>query len=80
MKSTVSELNQAERNALALFYDSEAHKALKKLARAEIVNLGVDALQSPNHEHTRYLSGRAMFAKDLMAMIKLIYDESNKKG
>ena len=77
MKSTVSALSQNEREALALFYDTEAYKALIKFCELEVNALGVDALQALNIEQVRVLQGRAAFASDLVKFFKEIYKQNS---
>jgi hypothetical protein len=81
MKSTVELLSDKHRMALARFYGTEAHEALKALAKLEIVGLGKDALSSPNHEQTKWYSGQATMATKLLKMVKMLHDDSeaNKK-
>jgi hypothetical protein len=78
MKSTLEDLSASEKNALALFYDSAAYKALRHLCQAEIEGLGKDALLSQSHEHTRWLGGQADMAAKILKIIRELYKESQK--
>ena len=78
MKSTLEQLSANERKALALWYDSDAYKAFKKICRLEIQGLGKDALGSPSHDQTRFYGGQAAMAAKLPKIVKSLYDESVK--
>lgn len=80
MKSTLEQLSASKKQALALFYDTEAYKALKELCELEIDGLGKDALGSPSHEQTKWFGGQASMAAKIPKIIKELYIESNKKG
>lgn len=88
MKSTVEQLTTQERTALALWYDSQTYKALRKLLELERANTATKLLLlNPNTEH-HFISkhqGRAEMCKDLHQLLKSNYqeyvrtEESNKK-
>lgn len=88
MKSTVEQLTTAQRRALALFYDTPAHEALKKLLELERLNTAGKLLLLDPTEHSHFISkhqGRAEGFKDLNLIIKDNYktyvqtEESNQK-
>lgn len=88
MKSTVEQLTTQERTALALFYDTPAYRALKRLLELGRLNTATKLLElDPTIHHTIMAQhqGRAMFAKELNQEIKHNYkeyvrtEESNQK-
>lgn len=80
MKSTVDLLTDKQREALALFYGTDAFDAIKQLCKLEIEGLGKDALASPDHEQTRFYAGQAAMAAKLPKVIRMLYKvkEDNK--
>lgn len=80
MKSTVEQLSDNEREALAHLYELPGYKAFVKLCRMEIVGLGADALNSQDHELTRYYSGQATMASKLPKIIRELHKELNKQN
>lgn len=79
MKSTVEALSGKERDALALFYGTDAFQAFRRLCQIEIEGLGKDALAATTMDAVNFLKGRASFAKELPKLLEEIYKE-NKKG
>lgn len=76
MKSSLDVLTKAEKEALALFYETAGYKALEKFAKEECIGLGADALQSQDHSQTRYLAGKAAAYVELIKMLKANSHES----
>lgn len=77
MKSTVSKLSQTEREALALFHDSAADKALRKLVDIERLELAKDHVDQSDILMIRYLSGGANSLKKLIITLDDIYKQSS---
>lgn len=80
MKSTVEQLSDNEREALAHLYELPGYKAFLKLCRLEIEGLGKDALGSQSHEDTRFYSGQSVMANKLPKIIRELYKEINKQN
>lgn len=78
MKSTQDSLSQKEKEALALFYDSDAHRALIHIRDVEVSGLAADALLADSQERTMYLRGQTVWANNLLKMIEDIYKQSQK--
>lgn len=78
MKSTVSLLTPKEREALALFYDTAAYKALHKLIDTERLELAKDHVDQSDILQIRYLSGGASSLKKLILTLEDIYKQSQK--
>lgn len=78
MKSTQDSLSPKEKEALALFYDSAAHRALIHIRDIEVSGLAADALLSDTQERTMYLRGQTVWANQLLKMIEDIYKQSQK--
>lgn len=76
MKSTVEKLSVAEREALALFHDSPAHKAIEKLCALELKALGADALEAPDIEAVRRLQGQKAWILDFIKTLDIIYKQN----
>lgn len=88
MKSTVEQLTTQERTALALFYDTPAYKAIKRLLELERLNIATKLLLLNPSIEGHFISkhqGRAEMAKDINLMIRDNYrehirtEESNQK-
>jgi hypothetical protein len=88
MKSTVEQLTTQERQALALFYDTPAFRALKRLLELERLNTATKLLLLDPNTDSHFISkhqGRAEAFKDLNLLIKDNYkqhirtEESNQK-
>jgi hypothetical protein len=88
MKSTVEQLTTSERTALALFYDTPAFRALRRLLELERLNTATKLLLLNPSVDGHYISkhqGRAEMCKDLNTLIKENYkinvrtEESNSK-
>jgi len=75
MKSTVELLTDKQRGALARLYGTDAHDALKALCKLEITGLGKDALDSPDHNMTRWYAGQAAMAAKIPRVIKMLNKE-----
>ena len=82
MKSSLDRLTPKQKEDLALFYDSDAYNALQALCRYEIEGLGKDALDSPDHDQTRFYSGQANMAAKIPKIIRELYKslDDNKKS
>lgn len=85
MKSTIEQLSYAERQALVLFYDTEAYKALKKLVEIERTALAQDSvfLDGTIEEialQSRFLAGGSLKLKGLIKSLGEIYKESEKNN
>lgn len=80
MKSTVEQLSDNERQALALFFGTDAFSAFKKLCQLEINGLARDALASRKIDELGNSRGQAEMAKKLPLIIGEIYKRSNKKS
>lgn len=80
MKSTLDQLTDSEREALAHFYELPGYKALVKLHNLELVGLGKDALASPDFENVQYLRGRAHQSKVNVEIIREVYKAVNKES
>jgi hypothetical protein len=76
MKSTVQKLSPKEREALALFHDSEADKALRKLVDTERLELAKDHVDQSDILMIRYLSGGANSLKRLIVTLDEIYKQN----
>lgn len=76
MKSTVSLLSPKEREALALFHDSEPDKALRKLVDLERLELAKDHVDQSDILMIRYLSGGANSLKKLVVTLDDIYKQN----
>lgn len=77
MKSTVEQLSKSERDALALFKDSEADKALRKLIDIERLELAKDHVDQTDILNVRYLSGGANSLKKLVNTLNEIGKQSS---
>lgn len=77
MKSTVEQLTKSEREALALFHDSAADKALRKLVDLERLELAKDHVDQSDILMVRYLSGGANSLKKLVVTLNEIYKQSS---
>jgi len=69
MKSTVEQLSKSEREALALFKDSAADKALRRLVDIERLELAKDHVDQVDILVVRYLSGGANSLKKLVVTL-----------
>lgn len=76
MKSALDQLSQQDREALALFHDSAAEKALIKLINAERLELAKDHVDQPDILMIRYLSGGANSLKRLVNTLKENYKQN----
>ncbi len=76
MKSTASQLSQAERETLALFHDSASHKAIEKLCAIELKALGIDALEAPDVETLRRLQGQKQWILGFLKTLDEIYKQN----
>lgn len=88
MKSTVEQLTTQERTALALWYDTPAYKAFKRLLEFERLNISTKLLLLDPYTDAVHIArhqGRADFAKSIHLEIKNNYkeyvrtEESNQK-
>lgn len=80
MKSTLEQLSAGERKALALFYDTDAFKALRKLVDVERLELAKDHVDQTDIMQVRYLSGQASSLKKLILTLGENHKQSEKKG
>lgn len=80
MKSVIEKLTPADRQLLALFYETPTHKTLTKLITLEREELARDALDQREISEVRWLNGGATKLKGLLLTIKEVYRISNKKG
>jgi len=78
MKSTQDQLSQKEKEALALFYGSDTHKALVHIRDIEVTGIGADAIMSESQERTMYLRGQTVWANQLLKLIEDLYNQSQK--
>lgn len=88
MKTTVEQLTTEERKVLALFYDTQAFRALKRLLELERLNTSTKLLLLNPTTDSHFISkhqGRAEMCKDLNLLIRDNYreqirtEESNQK-
>lgn len=77
-KSTLDNLTGVERRALALWYDTESHKALVKLISLERLELAKDHVDETDMSVIRYLSGQVRGLKKLAGTIRENYKNSIK--
>lgn len=84
MKSTIDLLNSKDRLLLAEFYNSETHRALKRMVDIERIELAKDALDLQDMNVIRHLSGQAYALKRLCEEIYSMYksreQERDKKA
>lgn len=80
MKSTLEQLSAKEREALAHFYDTDAHKALRKLIDVERLELAKDHVNQTDILHVRFLSGQSDGLKKLALTLRENYKHFDKKG
>ena len=78
MKSTQDSLSHKEKEALALFYDTDAYRALVHIRDIEVSGLGADAILSDTQERTNYIRGQVVWANNLIKMIEDLYKQSQK--
>ncbi len=78
MRSTLEQLSEKERKALANFYGTDAEKALRKLIDLERLNLAKDHVDQVDILQVRYLSGAAHSLKQLVFTLKTNYKDNNK--
>lgn len=79
MKSTVEQLTAEERKALALFYDTEAYKALEKLIGFEKTQYAEQHVGQLEIGQIRYLTGMVGSLNKLLNLLQENYKESVKK-
>lgn len=79
MKSIVEQLSGKERDALALFYGTDAFAAFKKICQLEINGLGKDALAANTMDQVNFFKGRASMAKELYKLIEATYKDEDKQ-
>lgn len=80
MKSTLEELTSAERKALALFYDTPAYQALRRLVDIERLELAKSHVDQVDILQVRYLSGQTAALKKLIGTLRENFKSSNKKS
>lgn len=80
MKSTLEQLSTKEREALAHFYGTEAHKVLEKLVNEERLEIAKDHVDQTDILQVRYLSGQASSLKKLLLTLRENYKHFNKKS
>ncbi len=78
VKSTLEQLSGKERQALALFYETDAYKALINLIQAERLEIAKDHLDQSDILMIRYLSGQANGLKKLVLTLKDNYARQQK--
>jgi len=71
----MDQLSPIEKEALALFYETDAYKALDKFCKLDVVGLGRDALVAPSMEQVMYLKGKAYMAEHIPKLIRQLYKE-----
>ena len=80
MKSTLEQLSAKEREALAHFYTTDAHKAQEKLINLERLELAKDHVGKRDILDVCYLSGQSDGLKKLILTIRENYKTFDKKG
>lgn len=75
-KSTIDGLSESEKETLALFHDTPAHKAIEKFCALELKALGSDALQAPDMDTLRRVQGKSMWVLDFIKMLDDIYKQN----
>lgn len=78
MASISSKLAPKHKQALATLYEGETYQALLKLIDLIKANASEQALNSPNHETTRWLAGQAYAMDRLPEEFKRIAEWSKK--
>lgn len=78
IKTALDELTPTERKTLALFYQTPAYEALRKLIDAERIELAKDHVDQTEITHVRYLSGQAEGLRKLVGTLTNNYKQSNK--
>ena len=79
MKSTLDQLSAADKEALALLYDTKGYEVLKKIHKLEQFGLGQDALaEREDLGQIRFLNGRLYQSKATLALIRESYKQANK--
>lgn len=80
MKSNLSRLSVKDKEALALFYDSETHKALIKLIELEKTEYAKQHVGQLDINQVRYLTGMVASLNRFANLLKENYDKLNKEG
>lgn len=78
MASISSKLAPKHKQALATLYEGETYQSLLKLLELVRTNASEQALNSPNHEQTRFLAGQAYACDRLPDEFKKIAEWSKK--
>lgn len=78
MRSAVDQLNPKDIKTLALFYDTESYRALRRLVDIERLELAKDHVNNIDIMQIRYLSGQVEALKKLIETIHSIYKLSNE--
>lgn len=78
MKSTLDQLSEKERKALALWYGTETHKAFEKLLRIDGLELAKDHVGVSDINLIRFLSGQAYALDALLKVLKENYKKNIK--
>lgn len=78
MASISSKLAPKDKQALATLYEGETYNSLLKLINLIKANAAEQALNSPNHENTRWLAGQAYACDRLPEEFKQISEWSKK--
>jgi hypothetical protein len=75
MKATISLLTKSDKEALALFFETPAYKALVRLIEVERLELAKDHVNQLDMLYVRFLSGQA---EGLKKLIKTLEDNHEK--
>lgn len=78
MKSNLNRLSVKDKEALALFYDGEAHKALIKLIELEKTEYAKQHVGQLEIGQVRYLTGGVSSLNKLVNLLKENYDKIEK--
>jgi hypothetical protein len=79
MKSSLSQLTDAERQTLALLYNKPDFKALTKLINIERLELAKDAIEQKDIGEVRYLHGQSVALQKLLGTLRSNFKDDNKQ-
>lgn len=79
MRSIIHRLTPKDKAALALFYETDAQKALGKLIKVMQANAAKHCLSAANFETVRHLQGQEFSLGELEKLLAEVYKTEQKR-
>lgn len=78
MRSIANRLTPKDKKALALFYQTDAQRALSKLMKMMVGNAAKHCLSAPDFMVVKHLQGQEFSLRELDKLLKEVYDADVK--